>query len=140
MAWRHVFMIIVTLQLLNYFARVRTENTIRKKYLWLNMLFEIKKYVHICFDCQRVRVHHYKLYDKFKFILSNDGNLFYIMIINFISDMSSTKNSYINKICDAILILTNKLTKYAIYIAIIKELNANNFANYFNMNLSRIIT
>ena len=40
----------------------------------------------------------------------------------------SWQNSYINKINDAILILMNKLTKHATYIATIKNLNAKNFA------------
>ena len=95
------------------------------------MLFKINKYIRIYFDCQRVRVHHHKLYNKFNFISSNDENSFHIIIMNFIINMSSTRNSYINKINDAILILMNKLTKHATYIAMIKNLNAKNFAKLF---------
>ena len=92
------------------------------------MLFKINEYVCIYFDYQRVRVHHHKLYNKFNFISSSDEDSFYIMIMNFIIDMSSTRNLYINKINDAILILINKLTKHATYIATIKNLNVKNFA------------
>ena len=92
------------------------------------MLFKIDEYIRIYFDCQRVRVHHHKLYDKLNFILLNDENSFHTMIMNFIIDMSSARNSYINKINDAILILMNKLIKHATYIAIIKNSNAKNFA------------
>ena len=95
------------------------------------MLFEINEYVRTYFDCQRVRVHHHKLYNKFNFISSNDENSFHIIIMNFIIDMSSTRNSYINKINDVILILMNKLTKHATYIVTIKNLNAKNFAKLF---------
>ena len=95
------------------------------------MLFEINEYVRICFDCQRVRVHHHKLYNELNFILSNDENSFHIMIMNFIIDMLSAKNLYINKINDAILILMNKLTKHATYIVTIKNLNTKNFAKLF---------
>ena len=95
------------------------------------MLFKIDEYVRICFDCQRVRVHHHKSYDEFNFISSNDENSFHTMIMNFITDMSLARNSYINKINDAILILMNKLTKHATYIATIKNLNAKNFAKLF---------
>jgi len=42
--------------------------------------------------------------------------------------MLLAKNLYIEKINNAILMLINKLTKYATYIAIIKELNAKDFA------------
>ena len=111
-----------------YFARVRIENVIYKKYFWLNIWFKINEYIRIYFNCQRVRVYHHKLYNKFNFILSNDENLFYTIIINFIIDMLLTRNLYINKINDIILILINKLTKHAIYIAIIKNLNIKNFA------------
>ena len=95
------------------------------------MLFKIDKYVCIYFDCQRVRVYHHKLYNKFNFILSNNKNSFYTIIINFITDISLTRNLYINKINDVILILMNKLTKHAMYIAIIKNLNVKNFAKLF---------
>ena len=112
----------------DHFARVRTENTIRRKYFWSSMLFKINEYVRIYSDCQRVRVHHHKSYNEFNFISSGDEDSFHIMIMNFIIDMPPTRNSYINKINDAILILINKLTKHATYIATIKNLNAKNFA------------
>ena len=95
------------------------------------MLFEIDEYVRICSDCQRMHVHYYKSYNKFNFISSNDENSFYTIIINFIIDMLSARNLYINKINDVILILMNKLTKHAMYIAMIKNLNAKNFAKLF---------
>ena len=117
--------------LLNYFARARIKNAIRKKYFWLNILSEINEYVRISFDCQRVRVHHHKSYNELNFISSNDEDLFYTMIMNFITDMLSTRNLYIDKINDAILMLINKLTKHATYIATIKNLNAKNFAKLF---------
>ena len=78
-----------------------------------------------------MRVYHHKLYNKFNFILSNDENSFHIIIINFIINILFAKNSYINKINNAILILMNKLMKHVIYIAIIKNLNVKNFAKLF---------
>ena len=54
---------------------------------------------------------------------------FYTIIINFIIDISLTRNSYINIIYNTILILINKLTKYVIYIVIIKKLKIDKFAN-----------
>ena len=92
------------------------------------MLFEIDEYVRTYLDCQRVRVHHHKSYDKFNLISSSGEDSFHIMIMNFIINMPSARNSYIDKINDVILILMNKLTKHATYIATIKNLNAKNFA------------
>ena len=117
--------------LLNHFARAWTENAICRKYFWLSILFEINEYIRICFNCQRVRVYHHKSYNEFNFILSSDEDSFYTIIMNFIINISSTRNLYIDKINDVILMLMNKLTKHATYIATIKNLNAKNFAKLF---------
>jgi len=62
-------------------------------------------------------------------ISSEDVNSFYMMIMNFITDMLSAKNSYIEKTDDVILIMINKLIKHAIYISMIKDLNVERLAN-----------
>jgi len=49
--------------------------------------------------------------------------------MNFITDMSSAKNSYIEKTSDVILIIIDKLIKHAIYISTIKDLNVEELAN-----------
>ncbi len=87
------------------------------------------KYVCICSDCQRVQVHHYKLYEKLIFISSESVNSFHMMIMNFITNMLSGKNSYIKKTSDAILIIINKLIKHIIYILMIKDLNIKKLVN-----------
>ena len=52
-------------------------------------------------------------------------NLFYTIIINFIIDILSIRNSYTSKTYDTILVLIDKLTKYVTYIATIKDLKAD---------------
>jgi len=76
-----------------------------------------------------MQVHHYKLYEKLMFISSESVNSFYTMIMNFIINMSSVKNSYIEKTSDVILIIINKLIKHVIYISMIKDLNVKRLAN-----------
>ena len=88
----------------------------------------IVSYCKSCSDCQRVQIHRHKSY-KVLFSISSNLELFYTVIMNFITNMSSTKDLYIEKINDAILILLDKLTKYVIYISIIKDLNAKDLAN-----------
>ncbi len=102
---------------------------IRRKYYWLKMLKEMMKYVCICSDCQRVQVHHHKFYEKLTFISSESMNSFHMMIINFIINMLSAKNSYIEKTSDVILIIINKLIKHVIYISTIKDLNIKRLMN-----------
>ncbi len=87
------------------------------------------KYVCICSDCQQVQVHHHKFYEKLMFISSESMNSCYMMIMNFITDMLSVKNLYIEKTSDVILIIINKLIKHAIYISMIKDLNVERLAN-----------
>ena len=74
-----------------------------------------------------MRVYYYKLYKKFKLISSKNKHLFYTVILNFITDMSSARNLYIEKISNVILIIVNKLIKYVIYIIIIKDFIALKF-------------
>ena len=76
-----------------------------------------------------MRIYYYKFYNKLIMILINSVNLFYIIILNFIINISFTRDLYINKTCDIILILINKFTKYVTYIIIIKNLKANKFIN-----------
>ena len=56
-------------------------------------------------------------------------NLFYTIIIDFIIDLLSTRDLYIDKTSDTILILINKLIKYVIYIVIIKDLKIDKLIN-----------
>ena len=76
-----------------------------------------------------MRVHYYKLYNNLIIIFLKNVKSFHIVIMNFIINMSSAKNLYIKKISDVILLLINKLIKHAIYIVIIKNLNAENLIN-----------
>jgi len=74
-------------------------------------------------------VHHHKLYEKLTFISSESVNSFHTMIMNFITNMSSAKNSYIEKTSNVILIMIDKLIKHVIYISTIKDLNVEKLAN-----------
>jgi len=74
-------------------------------------------------------VHHHKFYEKLTFISSESVNSFHMMIMNFITNMLSANNSYIEKTSNVILIIIDKLIKHAIYILMIKDLNIKRLAN-----------
>ena len=76
-----------------------------------------------------MRVYYYKLYKELILIFSSDVTSFYIIIINFITDISSMRDSYIDNTYNTILILINKLTKYITYIVIIKKLKVDELTN-----------
>ena len=89
----------------------------------------IEKYYKFCSVCQKVRIHHHKLYDNLFFIVSNDVESFTTITFDFITDMPPARNLYTKKTYDSILIFVDKLIKHAIYIACNKTLNAKNFAD-----------
>ena len=93
------------------------------------MMSDITNYVRTYFDYQKVRIYYHKSYNELISILSNNVNSFHIMILNFITNLLSARNLYINKTCDFILILINKLIKHITYITIIKDLKINEFIN-----------
>ena len=76
-----------------------------------------------------MRVYYYKSYDNLTFILLNNVKLFYTVIINFVTDILFAKKLYTNKTSDFILIIINKLTKHATYIATSKDLNVESLAD-----------
>ena len=76
-----------------------------------------------------MRIYYYKFYNKLILISLNNVNLFYIIILNFIINLLSAKNLYIEKTYDFILILINKLIKYITYITITKNLKINKLIN-----------
>ncbi len=113
----------------DHFTCAHIKTAIRRKYDWLKMLKKMTKYVCICSDCQRVQVHHHKFYEKLMFIFSESVNSFYMMIMNFITDMLFAKNLYIEKTSNVILIMIDKLIKHIIYILMIKDLNIKRLVN-----------
>ena len=112
-----------------HFARKRTEEGIRSKYYWPGMVSEIADYVRTCPDCQRVRVHHHKPYGELVPIPPGGVAPFHTVTMDFITDMPPARDPYTGKTCDAILVLVDKLTKHATYVATTKDLKANSLAD-----------
>ena len=75
-----------------------------------------------------MRIYYYKLYKKLSLISFKDLQFFKTITINFITNILFARNLYIKKINNIILILIDKLIKYAIHIATIKKFNAKIFA------------
>ena len=76
-----------------------------------------------------MRVYYYKPYRELISISLDNINFFYTIIINFITNILSMRNSYINKIYNTILVLIDKLTKYIIYVITTKNLKIDRLAN-----------
>jgi len=74
-----------------------------------------------------MRVYYYKLYRELNSISFENSQLFETITINFITNILFTRNLYIEKINNAILVLIDKLIKHTTYIATIKELSIKSF-------------
>lgn len=93
------------------------------------MVAKITKYVRNCPECQRVQVHHHKPYGKLASIPPGGMDPFDTVIMDFITDLPPARDPYTNKTSDAILVLVDKLTKHAMYIATTKDLDAEGLAD-----------
>ena len=71
-----------------------------------------------------MRIYYYKLYKELDLIFLIKLRPFYIIIIDFIINILFIYNLYIGKIYNSILIIINKLIKFATYILYIKDFNA----------------
>ena len=76
-----------------------------------------------------MRIYHYKSYKELLSISSNNVISFHIVILNFITNMPSVRDSYMEKTCDVILILIDKIIKHATYVIITINLKINKFIN-----------
>lgn len=93
------------------------------------MVAKITKYVRNCPECQRVQVHPHKPYGKLASIPLSEMDPFDTVIMDFITDLPTARDPYTNKTSDAILVLVDKLTKHAMYIATTKDLDAEVLAD-----------
>ena len=74
-----------------------------------------------------MRMYYYKPYKKLSSISSNNVISFHIVILNFITDIPPARDLYMEKTCDAILVMIDKIIKHATYVAITINLKIDKF-------------
>jgi hypothetical protein len=119
----------------DYFDLKRIYEFIIRKYQWNNAYADIKKYIKICDSYQKNKIPKYKLYKEFHPIPISDA-FFKIIIIDFITDLSSNMRESYTKAYNAILIAICKFIKFAIYIPTRKDIDT---AELTNLLLGHII-
>ena len=99
--------------LTRHFEIKKTRSLLQRKFYWLNMLKDIKKYIQSCDVCQRVKVLRHHFYDK--------TTSFFISIyswkeisMNFIIEFLF--NHYKNDIYNVILVAIDRYSKIIFYI------------------------
>jgi hypothetical protein len=108
-----------------HFGRKRTLDVIRRKYFWHGMAKDIKAYVKTCDICQRVKVHRHKTYGALE-SLPQPKRPFETITIDFITGLPPSR--WRGHVYDAILVIVDKYTKWAIYVPTRKDIDAPELA------------
>ena len=88
-------------------------NLIQRKFYWFVCAKQIRSYVKICDICQRIKIHRYKFFEKFK-SLSISNTFWKKIIMNFIIDLLFNKRRDI--VYDSIFVIMNRCIKMIKYI------------------------
>ena len=102
-------------------AYARTLENICRKYFWHNMNDEVKKYVSTCDTCQRIKVHRHAPYGKLQPLPIPEGPAD-LMSMDFITGLPASKHG--GQTYDAILVVVDAYTKYALYLPCRKDIRA----------------
>ena len=100
----------------------RTTDTIHRKYYWHNMQRDIKHYVRSCDICQRIKVHRHAPYGKLQPLPVPKAPA-ELVSMDFITGLPPSKHG--GRVYDAILVVVDAFTKYALYLPCRKDIDAD---------------
>lgn len=106
---------------------MKTYTQIRRNYHWQTLRREVREYVATCTTCQRTKPRTHRPYGLLK-TLPIPREAFAEITVDFVTGLPPSYCPISNRICDAILVVVDRLTKTAYYIATTKKLTANGFA------------
>ena len=107
--------------LAGHFGVEKTSELIGRKYFWKSMKADIKEYVDSCDICQRVKVKHHRPYGEL-YALPIPSGPWKEITMDFITDLPPSKCR--GSVYDSILVIVDRYTKMACYLATTKKLNA----------------
>ena len=96
--------------LTKHFEIKKTRTLLQRKFYWLRILKDIKKYIQNCDVCQRVKVFRHRLYDETMLFLISWKKI----LMNFIIELLF--NRYENDIYNVIFVVINRYSKIIFYI------------------------
>ena len=99
--------------LTKHFEIKKTRSLLQRKFYWLKMLKDIKKYIQDCDVCQRVKAFRHRFYDETTSLFIS-VRLWKKISMNFIIELSF--NRYENDIYNAIFVVIDRYSKMTLYI------------------------
>ena len=103
---------------------------IRRNYYFPRMKKLIKKHIAVCIECNQNKHFRHKSYENMRTSTISDRAWKFIAL-NFIMKLSKFKKFMIEACYDAVLIITDKLTKYCYFIAYNEAFTAKNLTYMF---------
>jgi len=108
-----------------HFGEKRTADIVGQKYYWQGMRRDIRAYVKSCDLCQRVAIHRHKEYGQLEPLPTPPGP-FETITLDFITGLPPAR--YRGQAYDAILVVVDAYTKWAMYIPCTKRMDAPELA------------
>lgn len=107
-----------------------TEQRIRAHWYWDQLRRDVRKWTRECNICARTKPRHHRPYGELA-ALPVPTQPWQDISVDFITGLPVSIDPRTNKPCDAILVIVDRFTKYALYIATTKQLKATAFADLF---------
>ncbi len=108
----------------------KMEKRLRRYFYWQSLRADIEHHVQHCFTCARTKSRRHRPYGELA-SLPVPSQPWADISVDFVTGLPTSIDPRTNKACDAILVVVDRFTKYALYIATRKTLTASAFANLF---------
>ena len=105
----------------------RTREVLSRKYFWPGLPQDVRSYIHDCDVCQRNKVRRHKPYGLLH-PLEPPRVAWRHYSMDFVTDLPPSE-SHSGRTCDAILVVVDRLSKFARYLPTRKTIDATNMAN-----------
>jgi transposase InsO family protein len=108
----------------------KTRERLMRYYYWPDMRREIDQHVVECVTCGRTKARTHRPYGELA-ALPVPERPWQDITVDFVTGLPTSIDPRTHKPCDAVLVIVDKFTKYALYIATHKQLQAGAFAHLF---------
>jgi hypothetical protein len=109
-----------------HFGVARTLDLLKRKYFWEHMHQDVKDYVQSCDICQKTKVKRHAPYGQLQSLPRPQGP-WQELTLDFMSGVPSSRRN--GREYDALLVITDRYTKMALYIPVTKTLTAADLAD-----------
>ena len=118
--------------LAGHFGRTRTTELLKRKFHWVNMQDDVAQYVKECAICQGAATPRHRPYGELE-SLPIPQRPFSDLSMDFITHLPQTIHK--NDTVDAILVIVDRFSKYAIFLPVLSRIDAVQLAELFHQEI-----